>query len=118
MGRHSAPDHTTDQPTATRPYASRHATAEQRGPEHTCNPDRPGKPLPYGKPAPDICARCAQRAEERAAGIPARPAPWWVRKAEEAHSGYPTNAEIERHFGPGGPHRSGACGPVCTFGEY
>jgi hypothetical protein len=34
------------------------------------------------------------------------------------HSGYPTDAERARHFGPGGPHRTGKCGPVCTFGDY
>lgn len=126
MGRHSAPDNSTNHPTATT-HTGRHGIptvtvtldeARDPGLLHTCNPDRPGKPLPYGKPAPNICARCAERVEERKAGIAPRPAPYWVRNAITEHTGYPTDAERARHFGPGGPHRAGTCGPVCTFGDY
>jgi hypothetical protein len=27
-------------------------------------------------------------------------------------------AAIRAHFAPGGPHSRGACGPVCTFGDW
>lgn len=27
-------------------------------------------------------------------------------------------ASIAAHFAPGGPHATGKCGPVCTFGDY
>lgn len=86
---------------------------------HTCTST--GRPLPYGKLAPaGKCARCDERRAEQAEGIPARPAPAWTNRVQtrrEDTGGYPTNAEIDDHFRPGGPHATGACGPVCTFGD-
>jgi hypothetical protein len=59
----------------------------------------------------DGCPRCA----ELTAG--AKPVQRWTRN--DAHrDGYPTVAEIRAHFAPGSPHSQGACGPVCTFGDW
>ena len=56
------------------------------------------------------CPRC----DELAAGAPARQQPWReTRKQEDARRA----AEIHAHFA-GERHRSGGCGPVCTFGEW
>jgi hypothetical protein len=83
--------------------------------EHTCNPKSPGKPRPYGRRAPQgECPRC----DELHAGATPREVPAHLRNAAQQHSGYPSDSERERHFAPGGPHRSGACGPVCTFGDW
>jgi hypothetical protein len=88
--------------------------------EHTCTST--GRPLPYGKLAPEgKCERCDERRTEKAAGIAARSAPTWVERSQrrqETTNGYPTRAEHNDHFRPGGPHSSGACGPVCTFGDW
>jgi hypothetical protein len=56
------------------------------------------------------CPRC----DELKAGAP--PVQWnWTRAKA-------IDAEFQRacaaHFAPGGPHATGRCGPVCTFGEY
>lgn len=90
-------------------------TPEQPGTPHTCNPHKPGKPLPYGRRDPKgKCASC----KELDAGRQPRQAPYWVRNRTQRDSGYPTDAERRAHFGPGGPHVAGRCGPVCTFGDY
>lgn len=83
---------------------------------HTCNPSKPGKPRPFGRRAPEgECARC----DELRAGAPPREAPPAIRNSSRDHNGgYPTDAEHERHFRPGGPHATGQCGPVCTFGQW
>lgn len=89
---------------------------------HTCNPAKPGQALPFGKPDPTgECLRCAERAVEREQGIPARephPRIQWGIDRRRHNNGYPTDAERERHFRAGGPHATGKCGPVCTFGEW
>lgn len=87
---------------------------------HTCTTT--GRPLPYGKLAPEgKCARCDERRAEKAEGIPARPAPAWAgrsaRRAEPS-SGYPTDTERDDHFRPGGPHATRCAGSICTFGDY
>jgi hypothetical protein len=77
---------------------------------HTCNPGQPGKPLPFGKRAPiGTCERC----DQLRAG--ADPIPGWgVDKVDEDER---RAAEIRAHFA-GDKHRSGGCGPVCTFGDW
>jgi hypothetical protein len=78
--------------------------------------------LPFGRLVPEgQCPRCDERRAEQAEGIPARPAPAWTGRAQrsqEATNGYPTRAEHDEHFRPGGPHQRGTCGPICTFGDY
>lgn len=54
------------------------------------------------------CPRC----EELKAG--AEPVRW----NRESNNGYPTSREVTDHFAPNGPHARGACGPVCTFGDW
>lgn len=82
---------------------------------HTCNSARPGQSLPFGrKAAPGECPRC----DELRAGAPAREAHPVIRavvarRAEDARR----VDEIKAHFASDA-HRSGACGVVCTFGEW
>lgn len=86
--------------------------------EHTCNPAKPGKALPFGKPDPTgKCLRCAERAAEREQGIPARePHPriqWTIdRRQRDAQR----SREIEKHFAPGGGHEN--CGPISTCFDW
>ena len=69
--------------------------------KHTC-----GGPV-FGQRTPG-CPRC----DELAAG--AQPVRWASsRKQDDARR----SAEIHAHFA-GERHRSGGCGPVCTFGEW
>ncbi|ARQ69979.1 hypothetical protein [Streptomyces marincola] len=56
------------------------------------------------------CPRCA----ELAAG--AEPVQSW-RPRTDRNEGIQQRAQQE-HFAPGGPHARGACGPVCTFGDW
>lgn len=82
---------------------------------HTCNPAKPGQPLPWGrKAAAGECARC----DELRAGDAPREAPAAIRagKARDDRGGYPTSAEIAAHFASD-RHRT-ECKPVCTFGEW
>lgn len=87
---------------------------------HTCNPKAPGKPLPWGKKAPEgECGRCDQLragAEPRKAHPAIRAAA--AKRAGEQTNGYPADSEREAHFAPGGPHQTGQCNPICTFGDY
>lgn len=63
--------------------------------------------MAFGKARPETgCPRCV----ELAAGAPARS---WVRRHDNARR----VASIHAHF-TSHAHRSGACGPVCTFGDY
>lgn len=56
------------------------------------------------------CPRC----DELAAGAAPVRQPWReTRKQEDARR----SAEIHAHF-TGERHRSGGCGPVCTFGDW
>lgn len=60
------------------------------------------------------CPRCEQLKQG------AEPVRWnrRPRTEREQTGGYPTTTEIREHFAPGSPHSRGACGPVCTFGDY
>jgi len=62
----------------------------------------------------DGCPRCIELTNG------AEPVRWNRSRGDERSQtgGYPTTAEIRAHFAPGSPHHRGACGPVCTFGEY
>ena len=54
------------------------------------------------------CPRCAELA---AGAAPRR----WHR---DPRMYVRVNADVLAHFAPGGPHERGACGPVCTFGDW
>lgn len=76
---------------------------------HTCTPH--GGALPFGKLAPaGTCARC----DERRNGAPA--VKGWGAHRREMDARH--LASIRAHFAPDSPHAHGACGPVCTFGDY
>ena len=65
--------------------------------------------LIFGRRVAD-CPRCA----ELTAG--AAPRAGWSdnkRRCERVQL-----ASIAAHFAPGGPHSLGACGPICTFGDW
>lgn len=71
---------------------------------HTC-----GGPS-FGRKTPG-CPRC----DELLAGAAPVVQAWRGQRARDE--------EIRRaahawHFGPGGPHQAGTCGPVCTFGDW
>ncbi len=67
--------------------------------KHTCS-----GPV-FGRKTPG-CPRC----DELLAG--ARPVVWNVRRADESRM-----LEINAHFSSE-RHRSGGCGPCCTFGDW
>lgn len=84
-------------------------TAIEQSVKHTCNPDAPGRPLPFGKRAPvGDCPRCDQLrngAEPRRGWGPSRA------QVDEQRA-----AEIRAHFASD-KHRT-ECQPVCTFGDW
>jgi hypothetical protein len=92
------------------------ADGEEPFVRHTCNPDRPGQPLPWGRKAPEgECARC----DQLRAGATPREAPPAIRKAAERKRADAAQVvAIQEHFRPGGPHSTGACGPVCTAFDW
>ena len=67
-------------------------------------------PMLFGKREAG-CPRCA----ELEAGAPVRTQPW--REARRFNEEI-RKRSISAHFAPGGPHARGACGPVCTFGDW
>ena len=73
--------------------------------KHTCNE---GNGPAFGRKTPG-CPRC----DELLAG--AEPVQWAgsLRKQDDERR----SAEIHAHFA-GQRHRSGGCGPVCTFGDW
>jgi hypothetical protein len=77
---------------------------------HTCND---GRGPHFGRKTPG-CPRC----DELLAGAPAR-TPAWVEALQRRQE---NDAQDRRwhaeHFAPGGPHATGACGPVCTYGDW
>ena len=85
----------------------------ERTTRHTCTAD--GKALPFGRKAPEgECPRC----DELRAGAAPR-TPGWVESAErKARHEAQDRAARKAHFGPGGPHRRGDCGPVCTAFDW
>jgi hypothetical protein len=83
--------------------------------KHTCNPAQPGKPMAFGKRAkPGACPRC----DELRAGAEPRTLAWVDQKNSAAAADKARTAENRAHFAADGPHARGACGPVCTFGEW
>jgi hypothetical protein len=70
--------------------------------KHTC-----GGPA-FGRKTPG-CPRC----DELLAGAPAIQQPWRKRESDDQRR----CREIHEHF-TSYRHRSGGCGPVCTFGEW
>ena len=79
--------------------------AQQQGTRHSCGGPSFGR-LTAG------CPRC----DELAAGAPARQQVWRHRETR-AQEDARRSAEIHAHFASD-RHRSGGCGPVCTFGEW
>ncbi len=83
---------------------------------HNCNPNQPGKPLPFGRRDPrGLCPRC----KELDNGAEPRPAPQWVDEYRRVREFDARQAEeIKAHFAPGSPHARGECGPVCTAFDW
>jgi hypothetical protein len=84
---------------------------------HVCNPAKPGKPLPYGRKAPEgECPRCDQLRD----GAEARPAPMWLSHYEALKtSDADRAAEIKAHFAPGGEHeRKCKLSPITTCYDW
>ncbi len=81
---------------------------------HTCNPNRPGMPLPFGRKAPaGKCRRC----DQLRAGAPPREAPPAIQAAKRRREDDERAVlEINDHFASA-RHRNGGCRPVCTFGD-
>lgn len=81
--------------------------------KHTCNPDNPGMPKPFGRKAPEgECPRC----DELHAGAPARRPDWVDRLGSRARDEAATSAEIRAHFAD--PNHRAKCGPVCTAFDW
>lgn len=79
---------------------------------HTCNGDvRSG--LPFGRKAPDTCARCWELVE---GGGTVR-ADYGDRN-RRARLEAERDTEIKAHFASGGPHARGVCGPICTAFDW
>jgi hypothetical protein len=73
--------------------------------------------MAFGRLDPENCARCDQRATERAEGVPAR-----IHEGFEALRRREANdarqlEEIRAHFASA-KHRTGGCGVCCTFGDW
>lgn len=83
-------------------------------PRHTCNPNRPGQPLPFGRPDPTgKCAGCLERAAEREAGIPARTNSMVESLQRNARNDEKLAREIREH-----DCLTSNCGPVCTAFQW
>jgi hypothetical protein len=78
--------------------------------EHTCND---GRGPHFGRLTPG-CPRC----DQLAAGDPPRALGWVERRDQQARYDEQREAAHRNHFRVGGPHATGACGPVCTFGDW
>jgi hypothetical protein len=90
-------------------------TPEQRV-EHTCNPNRPGRPLPYGRNNPAICERC----RELVNGAPRREAPAWVARSQHRRTQEETSRRhLDAHL-DSPSHRNNTCngGLPCTYGQW
>lgn len=78
--------------------------------KHTCNEADPGKPLPFGRRDPrGECLRCKQLDD----GAESRT---W-RGGAKAQNEDCRSRELTAHFASE-KHRTGGCGPVCTFGDW
>jgi hypothetical protein len=78
------------------------------GTRHSCNG---GAGPAFGRKTPG-CLRC----DELAAGAAPRSQPWRQRETR-AQADARMRAELAAHFASA-RHRSGGCGPVCTFGDW
>lgn len=67
----------------------------------------------FGRREPG-CARCA----ELTAGAAPRTNPGVEAKRRASEADADRLAEIRAHFAVGGPHATGTCGPVCTWGDW
>jgi hypothetical protein len=90
-------------------------TEQTTNTRHTCNPDDPGMPRPFGRKAPKgECPRC----DELHDGAPARRPDWVQRLGDRQRREALDAADRRAHFAPGGPHARGECGPVCTAFDW
>lgn len=78
--------------------------------EHTCN--NGGGPH-FGR----LTAGCP-RCDQLLAGDSPRTLGWVEHRDRQARYDAQSAAATRNHFRPGGPHDTGACGPVCTFGDW
>jgi hypothetical protein len=77
---------------------------------HTCND---GRGPHFGRKTPG-CPRC----DELAAGAATRAPAWGDALKRRQENDALDRRYHAQHFAPGGPHATGACGPVCTFGDW
>lgn len=83
--------------------------------KHTCND---GKGPFFGRLKPAECVRCAQREQERAAGIPAREAPARIQEARrQKELDEQSRRSWDHHVATRHHHGRCADGPVCTAGQ-
>lgn len=95
-------------------FADAPRAASHGGFIHTCNgPVITG--LPFGRKNPDTCARCWDMVTNDA---PARADHAGATRGRRARLDAERSVEIKKHFVPGGPHDTGACGPVCTAFDW
>lgn len=84
--------------------------------DHTCNPRNPGKPIPFGRKAPEgQCASC----DQLRAGRPPREAHPAIQAANRRRDlDEQSRHEWEDHIAR--KHHNGRCsdGVVCTFGQW
>lgn len=67
--------------------------------------------MAFGRKSPEgVCARC----DELWTGAAPR-ASWHAKHFAKEQAKLDG---IKAHFAPGSPHSRGACGPVCTFGDW
>ncbi|BEL07790.1 hypothetical protein Q0Z83_059810 [Actinoplanes sichuanensis] len=77
--------------------------------KHTCNG---GRGPAFGKKTPG-CPRC----DELLGGAAPRQLGWVERKRRRESDEQLSREALNDHFNSAG-HRSGRCGPVCTFGDW
>jgi hypothetical protein len=77
----------------------------------------PACAMAFGRLDPENCARCEQRATERAEGVPARTHDGFERMRQAERDDARRAEEIRAHFASD-KHRSGGCGVCCTFGDW
>lgn len=81
--------------------------------KHTCTSH--GGALPFGRKAPEgQCPRCD---ELRNGASPRTHAGFEALSRRQRHE-QEDAAALRAHFAPGGPHRAGKCGPVCTAFDW
>lgn len=78
--------------------------------QHTCNDGRG----PFFGRLTTGCPRC----DQLAAGDEPRTLAWVERRNQRIRDDEQRSADIRAHFRVGGPHDTGRCGPVCTFGDW